>query len=115
MNTLTNTQAKLVLQHFAAQAAAEAPEGEQGEIAWDTHAWQTLYTASVAIGRRITEHDWHTAVVSFMDLQSFDRDAAAYLHERGYSDSANEKTYWYDTLNDLAGWAIDLAYSNSGA
>lgn len=115
MNTLTAAQAKQVIAYFGAQAAEDAPEGAQDSAEWDTHAWQTMYAASLAIERRIPEHDWHTVIVSFMDQQSFDRDPAGYLHERGYDGTASDMNYMAGVLEDLLSWAIDLAYINSGA
>lgn len=116
MEQLTSTQAKQVLAFFGQRAAEEAPADlVQDDAPWDTHAWKTLYTASLAIGRRITEHDWHTVIVSFLDLQSYDRDPDAYLHERGYVANDAQKWYMKGTLEDLVSWAIDTAYNTSQA
>lgn len=115
MEQLTSTQAKQVLAFFGQRAAEDAPDLEQGDAEWDTHAWKTLYTASLAIGRRITDHDWHTVIVSFLGLQSFDRDPDAYLHERGYEPSSASRDEMKGILEDLLSWAIDTAYNTSQA
>lgn len=106
---LTAQQAKMVLEYFAQQAAEDAPlEGA------DTHMWMTRYQASLAIERQITEADWDALVARMSDLQSFDRDPDAYLNERGYAGSL-DKLVFDDSLKDQVSWAIDTAYTCSGA
>ena len=110
MEKLTAQQAKMVLEYFARQAAEDAPLENV-----DTHMWMTRYQASLAIERQITEKDWDALVASMSNLQSFDRDAGAYLHEIGLTDSLSNREACADDLEDLVGWKIDTAYTCSGA
>ena len=110
MEKLTAQQAKQVIEYFAAQAAEDAPLENA-----DTHMWMTRYQASLAIERQITEKDWDLLVARMSDLQSFDRDPAGYLHEHGIKDTETFRDWELVNLNDLVSWAIDTAYTCSGA
>lgn len=110
----------MALEYFGAQAAEDAPaDTVMGDAEWDTHAWQTRYAASLAIERQLTEHDWHVLLTASMDLQTFDRDPAAYLYERGASspslNTEGTQANMRVILEDLVSWAIDLTYNNSAA
>lgn len=104
---LTQTQALMVVEYLAAQAAEDAPiEGA------DKHMWMTRMQASIAIERQITEKDWDALVARQSDLQSFDRDAEGWMNEQGIIDSTDHVR---DGLEDQVSWAIDTAYTCSGA
>lgn len=108
----------MVIEYFAGQAAEDAPAIGHGdnEAAWDAfhkHEWLTRHTACIAVEREIHPHDWHTVIVNIMDLQTFDRNPASYLFERGYDDSDSTKDWMRDVLTDLVGWAVHSAYHNS--
>jgi hypothetical protein len=107
LEKLTAQQAKMVLEYFAQQAAEDAPLENA-----DTHMWMTRYQASLAIERQITEKDWDALVAGMSELQSYDRDRDAYLHERGYVDPTHSMRF---SLEDQVSWAIDTAYTCSGA
>ena len=108
METLTAQQAKMVLEYFAQQAAEDAPLENA-----DTHMWMTRYQASLAIERQITEMDWDRLVANMSDLQSFDRDPEGFLYERGIYPA--NKFIMGEDLQDQVSWAIDTAYTCSGA
>jgi len=110
MEQLTAQQAKMVLEYFAQQAAEDAPEHNA-----DTHMWMTRYQASLAIERQITEEDWDALVVAMADYQSFDRDPYGYLHDRGLPSTTPEWDAQNYYLLDQVSWAIDTAYTCSGA
>lgn len=111
MEQLTAQQSKVVIEYFAAQAAEDAPEHDA-----DKHMWVTRYQASIAIERQITEADWDALVARMSDLQSFDRDAAGYLHAAGWADADNvqAQAQTEDHLKVMISWAIDTAYACSG-
>lgn len=109
METLTAQQALMALEYLAFQAAQDAPAHDA-----DKHMWITRMQASIAIERQITEADWDALVAAAADYQEFDRDPAAFLHERGYSESALVRDGWAGTLEDQLSWKIDTAYACSG-
>jgi len=110
MEKLTAQQAKMVLEYFAQQAAEDAPLENA-----DTHMWMTRYQASLAIERQITEMDWDRLVALMSDLQSFDRDPEGFVNERGYFPSRAKVLDMHHQLTDQVSWAIDTAYTCSGA
>ena len=118
MEQLTATQAKQVIEYFGAQAAEDAPVVVFGgnESQYDTfnkHLWLTRHAVCIAIEREVTAHDWYAAVVNMIDAQSFDRDPAGYLNERGYTDK--DRDYMQGVLEDLVSWSIDMCYNNAKA
>jgi hypothetical protein len=112
---LTREQAMMVIEYFSQQAAEDAPDSFQGEEDWDKHEWLTRYTVSLAIGRQITEHDWHTLLANMVESQSFDRDAEGWLNERGLAVAQYNVDYYKDVLEDLVTWSITNVYTNSAA
>jgi len=112
MEQLTAQQAKQVIEYFAAQAAEDAPLENA-----DKHMWMTRYQTSLAIERQITEADWDSLVGRMANLQSFDRDPEGWMTEHGFdlSYGDNGVTYVKDGLEDQVSWAIDTAYTCSGA
>lgn len=118
MEKLTPTEAKMVIEYLAAQAAEDYPATGTFE-GYEHHLWLTRMHASVAIDRRIHDGDWDMLVVNFIDLQSFDRDPEAYLYQHGATSESINTEATQDKmrgiLEDLVSWAIDLAYDNSGA
>jgi hypothetical protein len=113
---LTKEQSKMVLEYFSAQAAQDAPLLSTSYwVEWDKHMWMTNYQTSLAIERRINEHDWATLVNAALDYQSFDRDPDAYLYERGYEVNADQKWYMKGLLQDVLSSCIDNAFNTSKA
>lgn len=110
---LTATEAKMALEYFAQQAAQDAPVADLDWNNWDSHMWMTNYTASLAVERRINEHDWATLVNAALDLQSFDRDPEGYLNERGLYPA--DKFTMHEDLQDVLSMSIDTAYNTSKA
>jgi hypothetical protein len=111
---LTKEQSRMVIEYFATQAAEDAPATALDWANWDKHMWMTCYTASLAIERRINEHDWATLVNAAFDWQSFDRDPDAYLNERGYEEPW-QIDYMRGVLQDVLSASIDTVYSTSKA
>lgn len=109
LETLTARQAKMVIEYFAAQAAEDAPEQDDHK-----HMWMTRMQASLAIERQISPQDWYVLVVAMSNLQSFDRDPAGYLFDRGHEDTAITRENEHFYLNDQVSWKIDTAYACSG-
>jgi hypothetical protein len=107
---LTKTQALMVIEHFAAQAAEDAPI-----VGADKHMWLTRYQASIAIERQIGEWWWDSLVANMSDLQSFDRDPAGFLHEQGWEDSLAQRDNARQHIERQVSWSIDNVYRNSGA
>lgn len=112
MEQLTEAQAKMVIEFFSAQAAEDAPEGEGLS---ESYLWKTRYQASIALDRRIGEWWWTSLVECQMDLQSFDRDPAGYLYERGEADWGSAIDDMGEHLKNQVSWSIDNAFRNSGA
>jgi hypothetical protein len=115
MNKLTKEQSKMVIEFFAQQAAQEAPVMDLDWQNWDKHIWMTNYTAALAIERRIHEGDWAALVNAALDLQRFDRDPEAWLHERGELPSMNARYHYADVLQDVLSASIDTAFNTSKA
>lgn len=107
---LTEKQAKMVIEFFAQQAAEDFPED-----GGDKHMWQTRYKASLAVERRIGSWWWTSLVNAQMDLQSFDRDPAGYLYERGEADWGSAIDDMGEHLKNQVSWSIDNVFRNSGA
>jgi len=114
MPKLTKEQSRMVIEYFATQAAEDAPHHED-TVEWDKHIWMTCYTASLAVERKINEHDWAVMVLAAMDWQSFERDGAAYLYERGDDDNEHNVNYYYETLQDVLSASIDTVFNTSKA
>jgi hypothetical protein len=112
---LTKEQAKMVIEFYAVQAAQEAPVNDTVWTEWDKHTWVTNYQTSLAIERRLNEHDWATLVNAALDYQSFDRDPAGYLYERGEDDTYKTRTTMRWTLQDVLSASIDTAFNTSKA
>jgi hypothetical protein len=112
---LTTKEALMVIEYFAQQAAEDMPDGTATDF--ERHMWQSLLTVSLAVGRRITEQDWDTLVSAQMELQSFDRDPAGYLHEEGHEnpDDLAVQDDLHQHLETQVAWAIDNCLANSGA
>jgi hypothetical protein len=111
---LTKEQSKMVIEFFAQQAAQEAPHHED-TAEWDKHIWMTNYEASLAVERKINEHDWAVLVLTAVQWQSFDRDPYGYLNERGYNDTARNAHDMKHTLQDVLSTSIDTAFNTSKA
>ena len=116
METLTATQAKMVSEYFGAQAAEDSPfvEHDSRPDMWTEsykHEWMTRLQLNLKLEREVTEHDWYAAVVNMIDAQSFDRDPAGYLNERGYTEKDTD--YMHGVLEDLVSWAIDQVHANA--
>lgn len=116
MEQLTATQAKMVIEYFAGQAAEDAPAVHHGdnEAKWDAfhkHMWLTHKQVCIALEREVNAHDWHCVVTNMIDRQSFDRDPEGYLNERGYTEK--DRDYMQGVLEDLVSWAIDECWNNS--
>ncbi len=105
----------MVIEYFGTQAAEDAPMTTTSWTQWDKHLWMTNHKVDLAIERQVNDRDWYTVVNTMLDLQSFDRDPAGYLHERGDDDTEANRGEYDDRLKDLVSWAIDNAYRNSGA
>lgn len=115
MKKLTPVQGKMVIEYFGQQAAQDAPATTDWEV-WDRHLWMTNHKVDLAIERRIKAGDWGVLTSAMSDLQSYDRDPAGYLNERGENgDSAGARDWMLDILTDVVSWAIDTAWNNSGA
>lgn len=111
MEKLTKTQALMVIEYFAQQAAEDAPATTDWKV-WDQHMWMTRMQVCLAIGRQINSGSWEPLVNHMMDLQSFDRDPDAYMFER---DAEGTKAQMKNHLEDRVSWMIDDSYRNSGA
>jgi hypothetical protein len=112
---LTKEQAKMVIEFFSQQAAEDLPVRDSNWKAWDRHMWMTCYTVSLAIERKINEHDWATLLNAALDWQSFDRDPAGYLYERGEDDNEHTNNYYHEVLQDVLSASIDTAFNTSKA
>jgi len=112
---LTKEQAKMVIEYFSQQAAQDAPVKDLDWKEWDKHMWMTNYQTSLAIERVINEHDWAALVNAALDYQSFDRDAAGYLHERGEDDTEYMNNYYHEVLEDALSAHIDVVFNTSKA
>jgi len=115
MPKLTKEQSKMAIEYFAKQAAEEAPRTDKTWVYWDRHMWMTLYTASLAIERIINMSDWAALVNAALDSQSFDRDPAGYLHERGEPDTSQNVDYMRGVLEDVLSASIDTVFNTSRA
>ena len=113
---LTKEQSKMVLEYFSAQAAQDAPVKDTIWTEWDKHMWMTNYQTSLAIERVIDMRDWAQLINAQLDCQTFDRDPAAYLYERGEDDpTADQRWYWHGVLQDVLSSCIDNAFNTSKA
>lgn len=112
---LTKEQAKMVIEFFSAQAAEDLPVNDTVWTEWDKHTWMTCYTASLAIERKLNEHDWATLLNAQLACQSFDRDPAGYLYERGDDDTYKTRTTMRWTLQDVLSATIDDVFNTSKA
>lgn len=114
LEKLTVAQAKMVIEYFSTQAAEDAPHHED-TAALDKHIWMTCYEVSLKIERKINEHDWAVLILDSMDWQSFERDPAAYLFERGDEDNEHTNNYYHEVLKDVLSASIDNAYNTTKA
>jgi hypothetical protein len=120
MEQLTATQAKMVIEFFAGQAAEDAPFTYHGmnEALWETfykHEWKTRLQLSLLLEREVNDHDWHTLISTMIDWQVFDRDPAGYLNARGHEDTEQDRDYMHGVLEDLVSWAIDSVHNTAKA
>jgi hypothetical protein len=109
---LTEQQQKMVIEYFAQQAAEDMPDGT--EMDREKHLWMTRYTASLAVKHRIGVWYWESLVDTMMDLQTFDRDPAAYLHDYDYPDTQKERDDMRQHLENQVSWSIDNVLMSSG-
>lgn len=113
---LTKAEALMVIEYFATQAAEDAPATDFHWKSWDKHMWMTRFQISLAVERQIKATDWETLVNHCFDLQSFDRDADAYLYEAGITDDLERaKDSMGYHLKEQVSWAVDNCWNNSGA
>ena len=112
---LTKEQSRMVIEYFATQAAEDAPATDLAWDNWDKHMWMTCYTVSLAIERIVNIKDWATLVNAAFDWQSFDRDSAAYLYERGDEDNEHNVNYYHGMLQDILSASIDTVFNTSKA
>lgn len=112
---LTKEQSKIVIEYFSQRAAQGAPVTDLDWAGWDRHMWMTNYQASLAIGRRINEHDWAALVNAQLDVLLFDRNPAGYLFDRGEEDNEDTNNYYHEALRDILSAHIDTAFNTSKA
>lgn len=115
MPKLTKEQSKMVIEYLSQKAAQEAPVADLDWAAWDRHLWMTCYEASLAIERKIDESFWAQLINAQLDAQTFDRDPAGYLFERGEEDNEHTNNYYHDVMKDLVSSSIDQAFQMSKA
>lgn len=107
---LTEQQAKMVIEYFAQRAAQDMPTDELDR---ERHLWLSLYEVSIAVGRRIPSRDWEALIDETVDLQSVDRDAEGFIHERGYVTYTPESIRHELEIN--VSLEINNCFDNSGA
>lgn len=110
METMTKDEAQMVVEHFAQEAAQEAPDTTDWRV-WDRHMWMTRYETSLAIERQIGELDWDQLVNAQINLQSFNRSPLEFMFDHGYEDKSEVQDYLEDTVSTH----ITLCVANSAA
>jgi hypothetical protein len=77
----------------------------KAEFYRDLHCEEWRIRTMKAIEKVIPEQDWTDLVEWLLDYQSFDRDPAAWIYEKGYDHTAQSVREY---LNDQASMHIDV-------
>jgi hypothetical protein len=75
----------------------------------------TCFDLSLKLERVVNIKDWAALLNSQVTLQSYDRDPAAYLFDRGDDDTEYNRNYAWDELKDVVSSWIDNVHNTTKA